>query len=108
MLEWIGNLGTSTQMNWEILSYAAALLTALIGWYLAESVRKNNQANEASTLTGAALQLVNYKDKEIEILRSEIFILKLYLSHLVDEIHKTHKDFDALSLEEFKTQYDDK
>lgn len=81
-------------MNWEILSYIAAVMTAVVGWYLAESVRSKNAADTTKTLTDAAVAIVNEKDEELKEMRLERTYRKLYVAYLLNGIDKLTLQID--------------
>lgn len=97
-------------MSWETLSPLAAVLTAFIGWYLAESVRNKNSSETTKNITDAALGLVAAQDKEIAELREERTCMRLYVIYLLTGINKLTgqlkdpPDFIPMSIEEYQNK----
>lgn len=98
-------------MPWDILSPIGAAITALVGWYLAESIRNKNKADTAATITEAAMKVVDQRDEEIKELKSERTQLRLYIAYLLGGIEAQRGQikgegvvFTPKTLEEFQNR----
>lgn len=98
-------------MSWDILSPIGAAITALVGWYLAESIRNKNKADTAASLTEAAVKLVDQRDDDIKELKSERTQLRLYIAYLLGGIEALRGQikgeevvFTPKTLEEFQNR----
>lgn len=98
-------------MPWDILSPIGAAITALVGWYLAESIRNKNKADTAATITEAAVKLVDQRDEDIKELKAERAQLRLYIAYLLGGIEALRGQikgdaivFTPKTLEEFQNK----
>ncbi len=94
-----------------IISAIGALLTALAGFYIANSIKRKNEADAAESLTSGAMKMVEAKDKEIIDLQKDIALLRLYITYLLTGIKVLRKQvveaqttpcFDPIPVEEYK------
>lgn len=95
--------------SWEILSYIAALITAVVGLWLAESIRSKNKADAAESLTAAAENIVESVRASNTELKQENSLLRLYVQYLLTGIAQLRGQlgaevpvFTPKSLDEFK------
>jgi hypothetical protein len=91
------------------LYFIAAFITAAVGTYMAESIRKKNAADTAKALTDTAMNIVNQKDEDIKELRQQNSILRLYIQYLLTGIGQLRSQlgqiiptFTPKSLDEFQ------
>lgn len=95
----------------EIGTIIAALLTAVGSTYIAESLRKKNEGDAAKSLIEGAMDMVEVKSKEIEQLKADQTILRLYAGYLHNGVELLQQQiikkgeipiFDPKPLEEYK------
>lgn len=96
-------------MQWENLSYIAALITAVVGLILAESIRRRNNADTAESLSSAARNIVESIESANKELKHENSVLRLYVQYLLTGINqlriqlgKEMPVFTPKSLDDFK------
>lgn len=77
------------------ISYLAALLTAVVGMFLAFSVRRKNLADADESLTSSAKNVVDMLNIAIENLKAERVVLKLYIEYLLVGIDRLLEQLKA-------------
>lgn len=97
-------------MDFTSLSYIAAFITAIVGFYASDAIRRRNEASATQAITDSAMRLVDAKDKDNQNLRLENLMLKLYIEYLKTgvrllsiQITRDNKEpeFNPQSLERF-------
>jgi hypothetical protein len=92
----------------QILFYLAAFVTALVGIYNAANLRKKSEVDMADSLTGTAMKIVDVRDREIAVMKTERAMRKIYITYLLTgiavltrQLGETKPDFVPKTLEEF-------
>jgi hypothetical protein len=97
-------------MDLSPLYYLGAFITAMVGFFLSESVRKKNEASTAQSLTESAMKMLEAKDKEMLECKEEKKSLRLYIAYLLTGIKLLQKqirgfeppEFNPLTIDEFQ------
>ena len=73
-------------MDMQTLTYIGSFLTAIVGMYIAESIRRKNHADAAKSLTDAAETILDMKEKELQVCKQERSMLYVYTDYLLTGI----------------------